>query len=153
MCLGETLLTWKSKDQKCCLYETPYIAALIWVLGDFNAKFFALRATSYRCNYKSKIFFGSQVTSFWQDPSCHFETPTWKFYQEVYKQKWYRKGLLMALLEESHEEYLQASLQADSALMHRHEKNASGTQMIKMTMRKGRWAISPNSRASHPLHF
>ncbi len=30
---------------------------------------------------------------------------------------------------------------------------ASGTLKIKMTARKGHWAISPNSRASHPLCF
>ncbi len=87
--------------------------------------------------------------SFWRDPSCQFETPTWNFYQEVYQQKWYRKRILIALLEESREEYLQASLQADSALMRHHEQNASGTQKIKMTTRKGHWAISPDSRASH----
>ncbi len=98
-------------------------------------------------------FFGSRVTSFWRDLSHHFKTPTWNFYQEVYEQKWYRKGLLIALLEESHEEYLQVSLQADSALTHFHKQNASGTQKIKMTARKGRWAISPDSCASHPLHF
>ncbi len=57
MRLGETLLPWKSKDKKCCLYETSYVAAPIWVLGDVNAKFFALRATSYRCTYKSQICF------------------------------------------------------------------------------------------------
>jgi hypothetical protein len=56
---------------------------------------------------------------------------------EIYKQKWYRKGLLIALLEESRKEYLQASLQADSALTRRHEKRASGTLKNKKTTRKG----------------
>jgi hypothetical protein len=69
------------------------------------------------------------------------------FYKGVYKQKLYWKGLLIALLEESHEEYLQASLQADSALTRRHEQTASGTPKIKMTARKGRWVISPDSHA------
>ncbi len=50
----ETLLPWNSKEKKCCLYKTPYIAALIQVLGDVIAKFYALRATSYRCTYKSQ---------------------------------------------------------------------------------------------------
>ncbi len=153
MRLGGTLLLWKSKDKKCCLYKTPHVAAPIWVLGDINAKFYTLRATSNRRTYKNQIFFGSRVTSFWRDPSRHFETPMWNFYQEVYKQKWYWKELLFALLEEPCNEYLQASLQADSALTRGHEQNASGTQKIKMTTRKGRWAISPNSRASHPLRF
>ncbi len=57
MHLGETLLLCKSKDKKCCLYKTPYAAAPIWVLGDVIAKFYALCTTSYRCTYKSQIFF------------------------------------------------------------------------------------------------
>jgi hypothetical protein len=58
-------------------------------------------------------------------------------YKEVYEQKWYRKGLLIALLEESREEYLLVSLQADFALTRYHEQNASGTLKITMTTRKG----------------
>ncbi len=96
---GETLYPWKSRDKKCCLYETPYVAAPIWILGDIIAKFSALRATSYRCTYKSQVFFGSQVTHFWRDPSHHIKTPTWNFYKEVYEPKWYQIGLLIALLE------------------------------------------------------
>ncbi len=46
MRLEETLLLWKSKDKKCCLYEIPYVAAPIGVLGDVIAKFYALRVTS-----------------------------------------------------------------------------------------------------------
>jgi hypothetical protein len=57
MSLGETLLLWKSKDKKCCLYKMPYIAAPIWVLGDVITNFYALRATSYRCTYKSQNCF------------------------------------------------------------------------------------------------
>ncbi len=148
MRLGETLLPWKSKDKKCCLYETPYVAASIWVLGDVIAKFYAPCMTSYRCTYKSQIFFGSRVTHFWRDTSHHFKTPMWNFYKEVYKQKWYQKGLHIALLEESREEYLQASLQADSPLMRRNEQNNSGTSKIKMTTRKGCWAIRP-TQARH----
>ncbi len=97
MRLGETLLPWKSKYKKCCLYETPYLAAPIWVLGDVIAKFSALKATSYRRTYKSQNFvFGSRVTSFWRDPSCHIKTPRSNFYKGVYKWKWYQKGLLIA---------------------------------------------------------
>jgi hypothetical protein len=57
MHLEETLLPWNSKDKKCCLYKMPYIAAPIWILHDVIAKFYALRATSYRCTYKSQNFF------------------------------------------------------------------------------------------------
>ncbi len=42
---------------------------------------------------------GLQVTSFSRDPSCHIKTPTWNFYEEIYEQKWYRKGLLITLEE------------------------------------------------------
>jgi hypothetical protein len=65
------------------------------------------------------------------------ETPTYNLYKEVYEQKWYRKELLI-VLKESCKKYLQVFLQADSALMRRHEQNASGTLKIKMTIRKGR---------------
>jgi hypothetical protein len=48
------------------------------------------------------------------EPSHHIKTPTCIFYKEVYEQKWYQKGLLVAL-EEFHNEYLQVSYQ-DSLL-------------------------------------
>jgi hypothetical protein len=38
MHLGETLPPWNSKDKKCCLHETPYVAAPVRVLGDVIAK-------------------------------------------------------------------------------------------------------------------
>ncbi len=73
MRLGETLLPWKSKDKKCCLYKTPYLAAPIWVLGDVITNFYALRAASYRCTYESQnsfwltsdAFLKRLVLSFW----------------------------------------------------------------------------------------
>ncbi len=60
--------------------------------------------------------------SFSRDPSCHIKTPMWNFYEEVYERKWCRKGLIIALLKESHEEYLQVSFQAYSSLMRCHEQ-------------------------------
>ncbi len=56
MHLGETLLPWNSREKKCSLYEMPYVAAPIWILGDIIAKFYALCVTSYRRTYKSQIF-------------------------------------------------------------------------------------------------
>ncbi len=45
-------------------------------LGEVIAKSYALRATSYRCTYKSQnSFFGSRVMRFVRDLSCHIETP------------------------------------------------------------------------------
>ncbi len=98
MHLGETLLPWKSKDKKCCLYKTPNVAAPIWILGDVNAKFYALCTTSYRHTYKSQNFFGSRVTSFWTDLSCHFETPMWNFYQRSTSKSGTRKDYLLHYL-------------------------------------------------------
>ncbi len=68
MHLGETLLLWKSKDKKCCLYETPYLAAPILVLGDVIAEFSALRATYYRHTYKSQNFFWFLCDAFLKRP-------------------------------------------------------------------------------------
>ncbi len=38
MHLGEALPPWNSKDKKCCLYKTLYVAAPVRVLGDVIAK-------------------------------------------------------------------------------------------------------------------
>jgi hypothetical protein len=65
------------------------------------------------------------------------------FYEEIYERKWYRKGILIVLLEESREEHFQVSLQADSALTHCHEKRTSGTLKNKMTTRKGTLSNQP----------
>ncbi len=73
MHLGETLLPWKSKDKKYCLYKTPYVAAPIWVLGEVVVKFYALHATFYRHPFKNQNFFWftsdaflkRHVSSFW----------------------------------------------------------------------------------------
>jgi hypothetical protein len=103
----ETLLLWNSKEKKCCLYKTPYVAAPIQVLDDVIAKSYALRVTSYRRTYKSQnSFFGSGVTRFVRDLSCHIKTPMWNFYEEIYKQRWYQNGLLISFFEESRKEYL-----------------------------------------------
>ncbi len=94
---------------------------------------------------RARICFGSWVTSFWRDPFCHIETPTWNFYKEMYKQKWYRKGLLIALLEESHKEYLQVSLQVDSALMCCHEQKPQERL-------RSRWLQERDIEQSAPTH-
>ncbi len=54
--LGETLLLWKSKDKKCCLYKMPYVAAPLRVLGDVIKKFYALHETSSRRTHNSQNF-------------------------------------------------------------------------------------------------
>ncbi len=52
----------------------------------------------------------------------------------------------------SHAWVPQASLQADSALTHRQEQNSQYPRRTRWPQEKGRGAISPDSRASHPLH-
>ncbi len=79
MYLGKTLLPWKSKDKKCCLYKTPYVAAPIWLLGDIIAKFSALCATSYRCTYKSQKFFWFTSDAFLKRPILSFQDSYVKF--------------------------------------------------------------------------
>ncbi len=54
---GETLLLWKSKDKKCCLYKMPYVAAPMRVLGDVIAKFSTLRMTNFGRTCKNQKFF------------------------------------------------------------------------------------------------
>ncbi len=98
MHLGKTLLTLKSKYKKCCLYETPYVAEPIWVLGEVIAKFSAIRTTSYRCTYKSQFFFGSQVTRFWRDPSRHIKTPMWNFSRRPTSKSGTKKDYLLCYL-------------------------------------------------------
>ncbi len=67
-----------------------------------------------------EIFLGSRVTCFCREPSHHIKTPTCIFYKEVYVQKWYRKGLLIAF-EEFPNKYLQVSHQGFSPIMWCHE--------------------------------
>ncbi len=141
----DTLLLWNSKEKKCCLYETPYGTALIQVLGDVIAN-----SMPYVQLPTDAPFSGSWVMCLVRDPSHHFETPMWNFHEEIYK--WYQNGLLMALPEESHEEYFQVSLQADSALTCRHEQKPQELWRTRWPWEKGRWAISPDSLASHSLH-
>ncbi len=46
----------------------------------------------------------------------------------------------------------QASLQADSALTCCQEQKPQDSRRTRWPQEKGRWIISPNSRASHPVH-
>ncbi len=81
MHLGETLHLWNSKDKKCCLYKTPYVAAPIWVLGNVIAKFYALRAISYRRTYNSQNFFWFTSDAFLKRHVSSFQDSYVKFLQ------------------------------------------------------------------------
>ncbi len=117
MHLGETLPPWNSKGKKCCLYKTPCVAAPMRVLGDAIAKATPYDWMPLDAPTRTRIFLGSRVTCFCgeQEPSYHIKTLTCISYKEVYEQKWYPKGLLIAL-EEFCNEYLQVSHQGFSAL-------------------------------------
>ncbi len=153
MHLGETLLPWKSKSKKCCLYETPYVAAPIWVLGDIIAKFSALRATSYRQTYKSQFVF---LVHEW----CISEE-TFLVISRLLRQIFTRGSMSKSGTVKDYLSRLRSSakstfkwpsanrLSSDTSSW----AKASGTLKIKMTTRKGHWAISPKSHASHPLRF
>ncbi len=69
----------------------------------------------------------------------------WNLYKEVYEWKLYQKGLIIALLEESHTEYLQVSLQADSALMCHHEQKPQEPW-------RSRWLQERDIEQSAPTH-
>ncbi len=96
-----------------------------------------------------EIFLGSQVMCFCGELSYQIETPTCIFYKEVYKQKWYRKGLLI-VLEEFRDEYLQVSHQEFSAQTWRHEHNPQEPLRSRWSGKKGCWAISPDSTRVTP---
>jgi hypothetical protein len=79
MHLGKNLLLWKSKDKKCCLYETLYATAPIWVLSDISVKFSALCTTSYRLTYKSRFFFWFTSDKFLKRPVSSNQDSYMKF--------------------------------------------------------------------------
>ncbi len=118
--LGVPLPLWNSKDKKCCLYKTPYIAAPTRVLGDIIAKTTPYNQIPLDAPTRTRIFLGSRVMRFWEDPSHHIETCMCIFCKEVYKQKWYQKRLLI-VLQEFRNKYLQVSHQGYSALTWHHE--------------------------------
>ncbi len=142
--LGESLPLWNSKDKKCCLYKMPYAAAPMRVLGGIIARTKPYVQLPTDAPTREPDFFGSRVTCFWGDPSHHIKTPTFIFYKEVYKQKWYQKWLLITL-KESHAEYLQVSLQGYSVLTWGHEHEPKETQ-------HSRWPSKMGTEQSAPTH-
>ncbi len=57
MHLGETLAPWNSKNKKCFLYKTPYVAAPVRVLGDIIAKPMPYEQIPFGHTYKNQNFF------------------------------------------------------------------------------------------------
>jgi hypothetical protein len=78
---------------KCCLYKMPYLAAPIQVVGDVIAN--SMPTCDFlQMHQWEPDFFGSQVTRFVRDMFLHFKTPTWNFYEEIYKWRWYQMDYL-----------------------------------------------------------
>ncbi len=55
---------------KCCLWETPFVAAPVRETGDVIARTLLYVQLPTDAPTRTKIFFGSQVTHFSRDPSC-----------------------------------------------------------------------------------
>ncbi len=152
MHLGVPLPPWNSKVKKCCLYETPYVAAPVRVLGAVITKttpykqipLDAPTRTRKFFWFTSEVFLWRPVSSYW-DSYVHF----------------LRGGLQAKVVPERTTypawgvpRWVPSSV--SSRILHSDVKSwarPSGTLKIKMAARKGRWAISPDSRVSHPLHF
>ncbi len=74
----------------------------------------------------------------------------WNFYEEIYKQKWFQKGLLITSLEDSPQNTFKCLCKQTPLWCVVMSKKASGTLKIKMTVRKGHWGISPTN--AHHTH-
>ncbi len=149
----ETLLPWNSKEMKCCLYETPYITAPIRVLGDVIVNSTPYTRLPTDAPTRASFFLVHECCFFVRDPSCHMETSRWNFYKKIYEQRWYWKQTTYHISWGVPQRVPQASLQADSTLTCHHEKEPQEPRRTRWLQEKGRWAISPDSHMSHPLHF
>ncbi len=57
-----------------------------------HRELYALCATSYRRTYKTqKFFFWFMSDAFWKRPVSSYQDSYMNFYEEIYKQRWYRK--------------------------------------------------------------
>jgi hypothetical protein len=62
LCPGETLPPWNSKDKKCCLYKTPYVAAFVREIGDVITRTPPYAQPPTYAPTKTKFCFDLQVT-------------------------------------------------------------------------------------------
>ncbi len=136
---------WNSKDKKYCLYKMPYVAAHVKVLGDIIAKTVPYARLPLDAPTRTRIFLGSQVTCFWGDPYWHIKTPMCILQANVVPERTtYHAWRVPRWVPSSVSSRILCSDMASWAW-------TSGTQKIKLTARKWCWAISPDSRVSHPL--
>jgi hypothetical protein len=141
------------QGKKCCLYKTPYVAAPIRVPRWRHHEFYSLRVTSYRCTYKSQNpFFWFTSDAFRKRLVLSYQDSYVNFYKGVYEQRWCWKRTTYHVSGGVTQRVPQASLQADSALTRCHEQKPQEPWRTRWPQEKGRWAISLDSRASHPTH-
>ncbi len=122
--------------------------------GEVIAKPNTLQAITYGHTYKNQnfFFFGSPVTWFRKRPVSIIKTPTWIFMWMSTCKSGTRNELPIVFLEESR---MSTSSVSPSRLRPDMSSGteASRTLKNKLTARRGTWVISPDSHASHPLHF
>ncbi len=148
--LGVPLPPWNSKDKKHCLYETPYVAAPLRVLGDVIAKITtytripsdAPTRTRKFSWFISDMFLRRPLSSYW-DSYVHSLQGGLRA-KVVLERTTYCAWGVPRQVPSSVSSRILCS---DVASWARHSR----TLMIKMVMSKGSWAISPDSRTSPPL--
>jgi hypothetical protein len=115
--------------------------------------FWALHAISYRHTYESQnsFFLIHEWHGFAKDPSQHIKTSKWISTRRSTSKGGTRNGLLITFLQESRMSTSSIStIRLCSDLLS--EQKPQDPRRTRWLQEKGRWAISPNSRASHPLH-
>ncbi len=141
------------QGKKSCLYKTPYVPAPIRVPRWCHCEFYALHVTSYRHTYKSQKF--SFLVHEWcvlEETHLIISRLLCKFLRGDLQAKVVPETDYLLRFWRSPTRVPQASLQADSALTRCQEQKPQDPRRTRWLQEKGRWAISPDSRASHPLH-
>ncbi len=152
MRLRETLPPWNSKDKKCCLFKTPYVAAPVRVLGDVITKtttyeqipLDAPTRTRKISWLTSDVFLWRTISSYW-DSYVHFPQGGLPAKVVLERTTYCAWGVPRRVP-------LSVSLRILCSDVPSRAQ-PSGTLKIKMAARKGCWGISPDSRTSHPLCF
>ncbi len=97
------------------------------------------------------LFFGHEWCGFAKDPSQRIKTSKWISTRRTTSKGGTGNRLLIAFLQES-----RMSTSSISTIKLRFdllsEQKPQDPRRTRWLQEKGRWAISPNSRASHPLH-
>jgi hypothetical protein len=99
-----------------------------------------------------EFFFWFTSDAFRKRPVSSYQDSYINFYKEIYERRWYRKRTTYCVSGGVTRRVPQVSLQANSTLTRHHEQKPQEPWRTRWPQEMGRWAISPDSRASHPLH-